>query len=246
MKWMSYLLSLAWRLWLLINFIFFFFLFSPLLFLFTAIFKNNKMVNYITRYWAGSALILSGILWKIEFEEKLDKNKQYIFCANHTSSLDIPLITTILPVPVLYMGKKELEKIPLFGYFFKHNSVVVNRSNLRDSYDAFLEAGKKIDQGLNICIFPEGGIPKSSVFLKKFKNGPFKLAIEKDIHIVPITLADNKNKFPQEYYKGSPGFIRGTVHKPLKLNPGQENAIENLNTSVYNIIFDQLKEYEGK
>ena len=63
---------------------------------------------------------------------------------------------------------------------------------------------------------------------------------------MPITLADNKNKFPQEYYKGSPGFIRGTVHKPLKLNPGQENAIENLNTSVYNIIFDQLKEYEGK
>lgn len=246
MKWLGYIFSASWRLWFLISFIAFFFMFMPLLFFFTAILKNNKMVNYTTKYWAKLSLIFSGIFWDVEFEEKLDPKKTYIFCANHTSTLDIPLITTIIPLPLLYIGKKELTKIPLFGYFFKHNSVTVDRGSLKDTYAAFLEAGKKLDQGLNICIFPEGGVPKSSIFLKKFKNGAFRLSVEKKIDVVPITLADNKRIFPQEYYKGFPSIVRVKVHKSIKSMPNNKNAIENLNTSVYNIIFEQLKQYESK
>ena len=176
--------------------------------------------------------------------KKLDKNKRYIFCPNHTSALDIPLVTSIIPLPLLYMGKKELASIPLFGYFYRKNSIIVDRSKLRDSYAAFIKAGNKLEEGLNVCIFPEGGIPKSSVFLKKFKNGPFKLAVEKNIEIVPITIADNKTHFPQEYFKGFPGIIRVKVHKAIKADKNDEKAIENLNTSVYNTIFEQLKNYE--
>ena len=142
------------------------------------------------------------------------------------------------------MGKKELASIPLFGYFYRKNSIIVDRSKLRDSYAAFIKAGNKLEEGLNVCIFPEGGIPKSSVFLKKFKNGPFKLAVEKNIEIVPITIADNKTHFPQEYFKGFPGIIRVKVHKAIKVDKNDEKAIENLNTSVYNTIFEQLKNYE--
>ena len=109
------------------------------------------------------------------------------------------------------MGKKELVSIPLFGYFYRKNSIIVDRSKIRDSYAAFIKAGEKLDNGLNVCIFPEGGIPPAKIFLKKFKNGPFKLAIEKDIFIVPVTIADNKKNFPQEYYKGYPGIVRVKV-----------------------------------
>ena len=151
-----------------------------------------------------------------------------------------------MPPPIMYIGKQELRRIPIFGYFYKHHCITIDRNNLKDSYNALNQAGEKINQGFNICIFPEGGIPISSIFLKKFKNGAFKLSAEKDVAIIPITLGDSKMRFPQEYYKGLPGRIRIKIHKPIKINKNQKNSVENLNKLVYNIIFDQLKEYESK
>tara|TARA_B100000683_G_scaffold21623_1_gene20579 strand:+ start:22 stop:759 length:738 start_codon:yes stop_codon:yes gene_type:complete len=243
MKWIRYLFSSIWRLWFLISFIIAFIVFIPALFFFTAIVKNNLVVNYLTKYWSGMFMIMSGVFWTVEFEEKLDPKTRYIFCPNHASTLDIPLVTAAIPLPLLFMGKKELVSIPLFGYFYRKNSIIVDRSKIRDSYAAFIKAGEKLDSGLNVCIFPEGGIPPAKIFLKKFKNGPFKLAVEKDIYIVPVTIADNKKNFPQEYYKGYPGMVRIKVHKPVKVNTEDKNAIESLNTSVYNTIFEQLKIY---
>ena len=221
-----------------------FILFMPALFFFTALVKNEIIVAKLTRYWSKLTIYLSFIFPKVEWEEKLDKKGQYIFCPNHVSTLDIPLILAVLPIPLQYMGKAEIAKIPLFGYFYKNNTVVVDRGNRRDAYDAFLKAGEQLKKGINMCIFPEGGIPKGDVFLKKFKNGSFRLAIEQDIKTIPITLPDNKSMFPQEYFKGRPGIVRIKVHKAIDPNSLTEKSIENLNTSVYNTIFDQLKNYE--
>ena len=223
-----------------------FILFMPALFFFTALVKNEIIVAKLTRYWSKLTIYLSFIFPKVEWEEKLDKKGQYIFCPNHVSTLDIPLILAVLPIPLQYMGKAEIAKIPLFGYFYKNNTVVVYRANRRNAYDAFLKAGDKLKKGINMCIFPEGGIPKADVFLKKFKNGSFRLAIEQDIKTIPITIADNKRIFPQEYFKGRPGIVRIKIHKPIAPNSLVEKSIENLNTSVYNTIFEQLNTYGSK
>jgi 1-acyl-sn-glycerol-3-phosphate acyltransferase len=244
MKWFGYLLSSIWRLWFLLMFILVFILFMPALFFFTAIVKNEIIVATLTRYWSKLTIYLSFIFPKVEWEERLSKKEQYIFCPNHVSTLDIPLILAVLPVPLQYIGKSEIAKIPLFGYFYKNNSVIVDRANRRNAYDAFLKAGEKLKKGINMCIFPEGGIPKEAVFLKKFKNGPFRLALEQNIKIIPITLPDNKSMFPQEYFKGRPGIVRIKVHKAIDPNSLTEKSTENLNTSVYNTIFEQLKNYE--
>jgi len=243
MKWLGYLFSSIWRLWFLIVFIVVFICFIPALFFFTAIVENNKIVAHLTRYWAKITLLFSFIFPKVSWEEKLDKKDCYIFCPNHISTLDIPLILAILPVPLQYMGKAEIARLPLFGWFYKNNIVTVDRSKIRDAYAAFLEAGKKLDLGLSMCIFPEGGIPKKEVFLKKFKNGPFRLALEQNRKIVPITIPDNKRIFPQEYFKGRPGIVRVKVHKPIK--EFEDISVENLKLSVYNTIFEQLKKDEN-
>ena len=92
-----------------------------------------------------------------------------------------------------------------------------------------------------MCIFPEGGIPPQKVFLKKFKNGPFRLAIEQKRKIIPITMPDNKHIFPQEYYKGRPGIVRIKVHAAIQ--EVKNISVENLKNNVYNTIFEQLKKY---
>jgi len=230
MKSIGYLLSLLWRLWFLIVFVIVFICFIPLLFFFTAIYKNNRIVCHLTRYWSKLTLWLSFIFPKIEWEEKLNKKETYIFCPNHISTLDIPFLLAALPTPLQFMGKAEIANIPLFGYFYKNNSVIVDRENRKDTYSAFLKAEKKLNTGLSMCIFPEGGIPKANVFLKKFKNGAFKLAIEQNIKVVPITLPDNKKMFPQKYFKGNPGIVRAKVHKAIDPRTLNENTIQNLNT----------------
>ncbi len=246
MKWIGYLLSSLWRIWFLLMFILVFILFIPVLFFFTAIYENNKIICHLTRYWSKLTLFLSFIYPRVEWEEKLDRKGHYIFCPNHVSTLDIPFVLAILPVPLQFMGKAEIAKIPLFGYFYKNNSVIVDRANRKNAYDAFLKAGEKLKTGINMCIFPEGGIPKEKVFLKKFKNGPFRLAFEQNIKVIPITMPDNKHMFPREYYKGYPGIVRVKVHKAIDPNSLAEKSIENLNTSVYNTIFDQLNTYGSK
>ena len=143
------------------------------------------------------------------------------------------------------MGKEEITKIPIFGYFYKKNTVIVNRSKIKDSYSAFLNAEKKLKEGVSMCIFPEGGIPNSKKKLNKFKNGAFRLASEQNVKIVPITMPDNKYIFPQEYFKGHPGIVRIKIHKAINPTNMKENTIRYLNNLVYNTIFEQLKEYEN-
>ena len=137
MKFIGYLLSSIWRLWFLIVFILIFISFMPALFFFTAIKKNQIIIAHLTRYWSKLTLWLSFIFPVIEWEERIDQKKTYIFCPNHVSTLDIPLILAALPVPLQYIGKAEIAKIPIFGYFYRKNSVIVNRTNRKNAYTAF-------------------------------------------------------------------------------------------------------------
>ena len=243
-KWIILLFSSIWRLWFLCIFILVFLIFIPALFYFTAIKKNQINVAHITRYWSKLTLWGSFIFPIIEWEEKLQINRLYIFCPNHVSTLDIPLILTVINQPLQYIGKIEITKIPIFGYFYQENSIIVNRENRKNAYTAFLKAAEKLKQGISICIFPEGGIPPEKIFLKKFKNGPFRLALEQNISIVPITMPDNKIVFPQNYLKGRPGFVKIKIHKPINPNKLKEKSVENLNNLVYNTIFEELKKHE--
>ena len=244
MKWIKVLFSSAWRLWFLIVFLFFFIFFMPALFFFTAIKKNQIIVAYLCRYWSKLTLWFSFVFPLVTWEEKINTNKTYIFCPNHISTLDIPLIYAILPNPLQFIGKAELTKLPFFGYFFKNNSVIVNRENRKDAYSAFLKSSDRLKDGISMCIFPEGGIPHSNQLLRRFKNGPFRLAIEENIILVPITIFDNKRIFPTNYFKGGPGIARVKMHKAINPNDIDKKSIDNLNKLVYNTIFEELKSYE--
>ena len=148
--------------------------------------------------------------------------------------------------PISFIGKHSLSKIPIFGYYYKSFNVLVDRSNLRNSYLAYQEAGKKLNQGQNMVIFPEGGIPKEDIRLFRFKNGPFRLAIEKEVSIIPITFADNKRLFPISYLRGKPGIARVTIHNEVSTKGMDETNIEKLKNQIYNIIESELIHYENE
>jgi 1-acyl-sn-glycerol-3-phosphate acyltransferase len=187
-------------------------------------------------------LYCSAIFPKIEKEAKLDSKTQYIFCSNHSSILDVPFMFYISKKPISFIGKESLAKIPIFGYYYRTFNVLVNRKSIRDSYMAFQKAGQQIKEGKNMVIFPEGGIIENKERLSRFKNGLFRLAIEENITIIPITFADNQYIFPASYIKGRPGKARVFIHKGVS-SEGKE--VETLKKEVYNIIDQQLIKYEN-
>ena len=148
--------------------------------------------------------------------------------------------------PISFIGKHSLGKIPIFGYYYKSFNVLVDRTNLRNSYAASQEAGKKLKQGQNMAIYPEGGIPKEDVRLFRFKNGPFRLAVEEQVSIIPITFADNKRLLPMDYLLGKPGVARITIHNEVSAKGMGETNIEELKNRVYNIIETELIRYENE
>lgn len=136
-----------------------------------------------------------GCFPKIVREQRMVRGKSYMLVANHTSMLDIMLMLVISRNPFVFVGKKELESIPIFGFFYKRVCIMVDRENVRSRTRVYRRAQRRLDQGLSICIFPEGGVPEEDIVLDKFKDGAFKMAIAHKIPVVPMTFLDNKKRF---------------------------------------------------
>lgn len=166
----------------------------------------------MARIWAKFILFGMGFYYKIEREQKLEKGKSYMIVANHTSMSDIMLMLAVVRNPFVFVGKKELSKIPLFGFFYKRTCILVDRNSSKSKNEVFKRAQNRLNQGLSICIFPEGGVPDDeTILLDEFKDGAFRLAIEHQIPIVPIVFADNKERFSYTFLSGSPGKMRVKV-----------------------------------
>ena len=196
-------------------------------FLLISILKNSWYPFFfkVARTW--SILILYGIGCYpiIKREIRYKKGESYMFVANHTSMTDIMLMFHATKNPFVFVGKKELAKIPLFGYIYKRTCILVDRGNTKSRVEAFRRAEIRLNEGLSVCIFPEGGVPDDlSVLLDEFKDGAFRLAIEHQIPIAPMTFHDNKKRFPYSFFIGSPGRMRAKVHK---LIPTANLTLEN-------------------
>ncbi len=166
----------------------------------------------LARFWAKFILTGMGFVWKIEREEIPETDKSYMFVANHTSMADIMLMLVSVKNPFVFVGKKELAKIPLFGFFYKRTCILVDRNSEKSRKGVFLRAQRRLKQGLSICIFPEGGVPEEHINMDTFKDGAFRLAINHQIPIVPMTFLDNKKRFSYTFFSGGPGKMRVKIH----------------------------------
>ena len=208
----SKFLHLLWRLWFYILVMLPILLLFPLLLITTANEKLYPQFFWLARnIWANIILYGMGFSPKIFYDEDIEKGKSYMFIANHTSMIDIMLMLKLTKNPFVFVGKKELVKMPIFGFFYKRVTIMVDRNSAQSRTAVYKRAKSRLDQGLSICIFPEGGVPEESVFLDEFKDGAFRLAVEYKIPIVPIAFADNKKRFPFSFFKGSPGKMRARV-----------------------------------
>ena len=197
----------------------------------------------LARFLAKIILNDMGFRWKIESEQTPEQDKSYMFIANHTSMADIMLMLVSVKNPFVFVGKKELAKIPLFGFFYKRTCILVDRSSAKSRQAVFLRAQRRLQTGVSICIFPEGGVPDEHIVLDEFKDGAFRLAINHHIPIVPITFGDNKKRLSYTFFSGGPGKMRVKIHKFLSTKDLTIKETKALNEEAKAIILKQFQSF---
>jgi 1-acyl-sn-glycerol-3-phosphate acyltransferase len=221
----------------------------PFLVWFLADRKRYKYAFYCQKIMATWICFFSGIFIKKVYEINPDEIPQpCVIVSNHASYLDIIVSYFVIKKYFVFMAKFELNKAPLFSIFFKDMQISVNRESRTNSHKAFIRAGEEIDKGHSIFIFPEGTI-SSFGELKNFKNGPFKLAVEKQVPILPITFVNNwkllqNGGFFKSY--GRPGISTIVIHKPIKTTGLKEENIVDLRSQVFSLIDSILKKYNNE
>ncbi len=205
--------------------------------------STYRLASFLRKVWGYTTLIVGCMFPVVRYEEKLDPNQRYVFAPNHASYLDIITNGTLLPGFNFFMAKIELTKVPLFNIWFKTLDVSVKRESIRHAHRAFTEASEKMDElDANLVIYPEGRIPDyTPKLIYPFKPGAFRVAIEKQIPIVPVTMPDNHRLMNNFKWLAAPGLMRMIIHKPIPTKGLSNDDIPKLAEQVHEVINSQLE-----
>jgi 1-acyl-sn-glycerol-3-phosphate acyltransferase len=195
----------------------------------------------LNRIW--SKLFFGMLFFKVKIENRnhLKESEQFIFVANHFSYLDIPVLG-LIPFDLVFIGKSSLAKVPLFGYMFKNLHIAVDRNSLKSRGESMLKAKKALDEGASVVFFPEGGISSEAPpAMARFKDGAFKLALDKQIPIIPVTLSYNHLILPDDgkfllCYKP----VKVVIHEPITVKGSGPNEVKEIKEKCFAIIQEQL------
>lgn len=201
----------------------------------------------LLRFWAWSISVAGGYWLNILHEDRASEQGPVVYCSNHHSYLDIVMMYRVLDQYFVFLGKSEIENWPLFNIFFtKGMNILVDRKSRSGAARAYVRSKEEIDKGHALAIFPEATIPESAPKLIRFKDGAFKLAVEKQIPIVPITYLDNwrllsiGKKNPD---RSGPGRCRVIVHKAIPTVGMTEDDVPKLRQQVFDLLAKTLSDH---
>jgi 1-acyl-sn-glycerol-3-phosphate acyltransferase len=199
--------------------------------------------HFMNKIWGNMVFITCFIPTKIIWEFRPSRKQQYIYCANHTSYLDIPSMAFCLPGYNVFIGKAALAKVPVFGYMFRNLYIPVDRKSSKSRYDTMVKSMEKLDLGYNLAIFPEGTIPpyKQAPHMIPFKDGAFRMAIEKQIPIVPMTILNNWKILPDDgNYVPKIHTMKAIVHVPIETKGLTLDDVDTIKNKTYETIYNAL------
>src|SRR5437588_2090217 len=182
----------------------------------TLLSRNASFLYRVGMRSAWTGVRLAGVSVRTLGMERLDPRGTYIFMSNHVSNLDPPILLPIIPGRTSVMAKKELFDYPLLGEDRRLGSLVpVDRGNRDAGIAAVRAAGEVIRQGINMTIFVEGKRSFDGKLLP-FKKGPFYLAMECGVPVVPMTIVGTHEVMPKGRYAIKPGKVTVIFHDPVE------------------------------
>jgi len=188
----------------------------------------------ISMWGAITGVRLAGVKIETVGLERVDPSRTYIFMSNHVSNIDPPLMLPLIPKRTSVMARNELFNYPLLGKAMKLGSLVpVDRKNREAGIAAVRAASEVIRKGINMTIYVEGGRSFDGRLLP-FKKGPFYLATECSVPVVPVTIVGTHHIMPKGRFAIKPGTVTVIFHKPIE--PKDFGGRDDLKAQVREII----------
>ena len=179
----------------------------------------TKDVSFLYRmcmFGAWTGVRIAGVKVRAVGLEKIDPTRTYIFMSNHISNLDPPIQIPLIPRRTSVMVKKELFKMPILGEVMRLGSLVpVDRGNRDAGISAVREASKVLKSGVNMTVYVEGGRSFDGRLLP-FKKGPFYLAEECQVPVVPMTISGTERAMPKARFGIQPELVTVRFHDPIE------------------------------
>tara|TARA_Y100000817_G_scaffold151294_1_gene118281 strand:+ start:10000 stop:10716 length:717 start_codon:yes stop_codon:yes gene_type:complete len=206
--------------------------------------KKGKLISFGIRCWSKILIFFSGVKIKIIGLENLKKNKNYIFASNHESNFDIPLIFSSINLHLVSIAKKELKKIPIFGWAMKSGQhIFIDRFNQIEALKSLkLAKNSIIKNPRSIIIFPEGTRSFDGK-IKQFKKGGLSIAFDLEMDVVPIAVCGTRNVLKRGSIFIKPCPIQLRIGKPVNINQWKNKKKIDFANYVQKKVVEMKKEW---
>jgi len=230
--------------------------FAPYIFLSTTFFGslgvflasvfNARAASRIAAAWYARLLCyLTPVVVKVIGKEKIKKDRSCVVIANHQSHYDPLVINGWLGLDLRWVMKKELRRVPLFGYACeKAEFIIVDRSNHESAMESIRNAKRKIINGTSVVFFVEGTRSMTGKLLE-FKKGAFKMAMDLKLPILPISMINTRNILPPKTLKLFPGRVKMVVHDMVDVMSYKRSSLEKLMRDVRTTIENGIETYSN-
>jgi len=189
----------VWAVWGIVTFIITFliiFIPSMLSYLFKDERKGQAYFITVSRWWMRSWLFIIGCPLSVKGREHFKKGQAYVIVYNHNALLDVPLSAPFVPGPNKTIAKASFARVPIFGWFYKRGSVLVDRNDNHSRRKSFEDMKKVLRDNMHMCIYPEGTRNRTNEPIKPFYDGAFKLAVDSKKEVIPCVIFGTKAATP--------------------------------------------------
>jgi 1-acyl-sn-glycerol-3-phosphate acyltransferase len=179
------------------------------------------------------------------YEQEHDRSKKYVFVLNHLSYFDIPEMLIGIKQPIRILGKKGPNKIPIFGYYYRKSTIMVDRSSNESRLKSIFLLKHYLQKGISIIICPEGTFNMTHKPLKEFYDGAFRIAIETQTSIKPILILDTYDRLNYKSFGIENGKSRIVYLEEVPVEGLTITDVSFLKEKVYTIMENAAIRYKG-
>ncbi len=242
MKLIRDVLSKLYIAWVLFVFSFFMILYLPGILLPFLLGEKYGTISYqFLKLWSWTFSKLNFIPYEITGKENIHPGKAYIYISNHTSYLDIPGVCLTVPTQIRPLAKKELKKIPVFGWIVNHAAIIVDRSSNESRRKSMEHLKDVLRRGISILIFPEGTQNRSVKALQPFYDGAFRIAIETQRPVLPMVIMGAGKLMPPKQFVIRPGRIKIAVLQEIPTEGMKVADVPALKEKVIHIMTEVIQ-----
>lgn len=195
--------------------------------------KFSRIGYFFLWLWSWIFSMLTFIRYDLRGRENIQRKTSYIYVSNHTSFLDIPGIRLLIPGEFRPIAKKELLKIPVFGFIVKAATVVVDRSNAQSRKQSIEKLREILQGGISILVFAEGTQNRTTEILQPFKDGAFRIAIDTQLPIIPLVVIGAGPLMPPGKMDIKPGNIKVVAGEPISVEGLTTDDVQTLKQKTF-------------